>query len=202
MVGIYKIINLANGKVYIGKSLRLEYRYKKHLWNLNKNNHINKHLQAAYNKYSNINFWFEIIEECSKSDICEREIYWIEKYKSYDPEFGYNKTKGGDGLKATNEIKLKISNSLKGKKHTLERRLNQSKAQSNLKRTHIHKKNISKSLFKKVVQYDIFDNFIKEWESINQIEKELNYNATCISRCCNNKQKISYGFKWKFKTKQ
>ena len=39
------------------------------------------------------NFTFEILEEVPRSDLNEREIYWIEFYKT--KELGLNGTKGG-----------------------------------------------------------------------------------------------------------
>lgn len=47
-------------------------------------------------KYGIDNFKFEIIEECDKSILSEREKYWIKFYKSVAPN-GYNLTTGGDG---------------------------------------------------------------------------------------------------------
>ena len=58
--------------------------------------------------------------------------------------------------------------------------------------------NINYSLSKKVAQYDEQDRFIKAWESISNIVKENNYSSTFISRCCKNKCKTAYGYKWKY----
>ena len=51
MIGIYKIENKVNGKVYIGQSVNIKKRWKQHKYELNSNNHVNKHLQASWNKY-------------------------------------------------------------------------------------------------------------------------------------------------------
>lgn len=51
MRGIYKITNLNDGKVYIGKSEDLKRRIKTHKLLLKRNKHFNYHLQNAYNKY-------------------------------------------------------------------------------------------------------------------------------------------------------
>lgn len=48
------------------------------------------------NKYGIDNFSFEIIEECRKDELSEKERYWINYYNSTAP-CGYNLTKGGDG---------------------------------------------------------------------------------------------------------
>lgn len=43
---------------------------------------------------------------------------------------------------------------------------------------------------KKVYQYDLDENFIREWDSIMDIKRELGYDSGCISRVCNGK--LSY----------
>lgn len=52
---------------------------------------------------------------------------------------------------------------------------------------------------KKVLQYDINGNFIKEWESITQISNFYNFSIATISCCCAGKQKKAHGYIWKFK---
>ena len=56
MIGIYKIENKVNGKVYIGQSIDIEKRWKSHISYLNKGIHRNKHLQSAWDKYGEGNF--------------------------------------------------------------------------------------------------------------------------------------------------
>lgn len=45
-------------------------------------------------------------------------------------------------------------------------------------------------------QYDLDGNFIKEWESASQIERELGYSKSSILRCVNGESKQSYGHIW------
>jgi len=52
---------------------------------------------------------------------------------------------------------------------------------------------------KKIEQYDLEGNFIKEWESQSQIERWLGYDQGNISNVCRGKYKQSYGFVWRFK---
>lgn len=53
---------------------------------------------------------------------------------------------------------------------------------------------------KPVSQYDKNGNFIKDWDSITQIEIELNYGkGSGVGQCCRGKQKSAKGFIWKFK---
>ena len=114
MVGIYCIKNLVNGKRYIGKSKDLECR----IYGINENiegYYRNDHLTNSIIKYGIQNFSAEIIEECALEELNSREIYWISHYKTSNPMFGYNKTLGGDGGNFTEEIKNKISNTLRNK---------------------------------------------------------------------------------------
>lgn len=92
MVGIYKITNKTNNKVYIGQSNNLERRKKEHFsWKLNNRQYIDELISDL----GADNFLFEVIEYCSQNELDEKEKYWIEYYNSfYD---GYNRTKGGAG---------------------------------------------------------------------------------------------------------
>ena len=125
--GIYKITNCVNGKVYIGKSIDiLNKRWVYHKSLLNNGTHINKHLQNAWNKYGEENFNFSIILECMPDELDEYEIYYIDLYKSYLPEYGYNKTFGGDGAVPTEETRKKMSIAHKGILGTPESKLKKS----------------------------------------------------------------------------
>lgn len=52
---------------------------------------------------------------------------------------------------------------------------------------------------KKVYQYDLDDNFIKEFKSISQASKETNTNRSSISQCLSNKLKSANNYLWKSK---
>ena len=95
---IYKIENLINGKVYIGKTTRtFNERYK---YNLEKNTH-NNHLKSSIKKYGIDNFYIneELDKALTKEELNEKEKYWIEHYKSNDEKYGYNILSGGDDRK-------------------------------------------------------------------------------------------------------
>lgn len=89
---IYKITNLINNKIYIGKTVRsLHERWLEHC----RCTDTSRPLYRAFHKYGLDNFKFEPIEECSLEQINERERYWISYYDTYHN--GYNATIGGDG---------------------------------------------------------------------------------------------------------
>lgn len=52
---------------------------------------------------------------------------------------------------------------------------------------------------KLVNQYDLEWNFIKTWNSMADINRELWIRISCICMCCKLKQKTSWGFIWRYK---
>lgn len=96
MIGIYKITNLLNGKIYIGQSVDIWKRISEHKWRaLNKgDNSYNCAIHRAFRKYGIENFKFEIIEETDEKSLDEKEIFYIKFFNSLCPN-GYNIKKGG-----------------------------------------------------------------------------------------------------------
>ena len=84
MVGIYAITNIANGKRYIGSSKGIEHRWSEHVHRLERNVHINKHLQAAWNKYGSNAFTFVVLVECSVDALLEWEQAYLDEWQ---PEY-------------------------------------------------------------------------------------------------------------------
>lgn len=112
--GIYKITNKINGKSYIGKSVDIYRRWEneKHFVS------VNKHLKSAFKKYGFDNFSFEILEECEKEKLDEKEIYYISLFDVINKEKGYNMTFGGTGGKLTDEAVEKMKKTKKEKGYT------------------------------------------------------------------------------------
>ena len=102
MIGIYKIVNIKDKKVYIGSSKRIEIREKEHFKKLKNNKHHSIKLQRAYNKYGIKNFILEIVEIVEdESKLFERENYYIELYNSFNE--GYNCCQLSEGIYKTNK---------------------------------------------------------------------------------------------------
>ena len=121
---IYKAKNIINGKIYIGKTVKsLKRRKTEHQ---SKNKQVKKsYLKNSIFKYGKENFEWSILGEYLIENLNEREIYWIEKYKSYDINIGYNLTKGGDGApygdlnpSKRDDVKEKLRISNTGFKHS------------------------------------------------------------------------------------
>lgn len=93
--GIYKITNIKNKKAYIGKSVEIiPKRWTEHIkTSLNIGNISHTKIHDAMKEYGIENFTFEILEECSKEKLNEREKYWIAFYETNT--YGYNIKSGG-----------------------------------------------------------------------------------------------------------
>jgi len=111
--GIYTIINQVNGKFYVGSAVNFRKRWLLHRSNLNNETHPNRHLQHAWNKYGEENFYFGIIEPVeNKEDLLGREQYWMDLLK---PEYNICTTAGSSlGYKHRDESRQKISEAQRG----------------------------------------------------------------------------------------
>ena len=58
---------------------------------------------------------------------------------------------------------------------------------------------VSDKLSKPVLQYEKSGAFVREWKSMQDVQRNLNYGQCNISRCCNGILKTAYGYIWKFK---
>jgi group I intron endonuclease len=100
--GIYKITNPVNNEIYIGSAangLKKRFWQHKRLLKLNKN--PCKYLQRVYNKNSNVDFVFEILEFCSKEDCIKKEQYYID---TLNPKYNLCRIAGSSlGRKQTKE---------------------------------------------------------------------------------------------------
>ena len=67
--GIYCIENIITNKKYIGQSIDVNERWRKHISELNHNYHHNDYLQKAWNKYGEDSFKFYVLEYCDCGDL-------------------------------------------------------------------------------------------------------------------------------------
>jgi group I intron endonuclease len=117
---IYMIENKINGKKYVGQTTRYinkriyEYKaaYKYNTFN-------NNHLGNAFNKYGWNSFEFTIIDTAiTLEELNEKEIKYIQQYKSDKKEFGYNIEFGGKNAIPDTKTLEKMSKSHIGIKQT------------------------------------------------------------------------------------
>lgn len=63
----------------------------------------------------------------------------------------------------------------------------------------VSKKNYNGKCSKPILQFDLDGNFIKEWVSQSEIERQLGFKQENISNCCKEKYKQAYGYRWEYK---
>lgn len=90
--GIYKITSQTSEKAYIGQSVDIKERFKQHIKSALSHTSTSNKLYQEIKKYQPYDFTFEILEEVPRTQLNERETYWIGFYKTND--YGLNSTRG------------------------------------------------------------------------------------------------------------
>ena len=154
--GIYKISFNGSSKFYIGSAANLNKRRINHLSDLRKERHPNTIMQRMSNKYGEMNFIFEVIENVSSEhDLINREQFYI------------------NTLMPTINI-LKIANSSLGLKHTEKTMLLMSeKAKKRL--IHNTQNLMSAPLKKRIISIKNGEKTV--FNSISDFEKSLGMNG-------------------------
>lgn len=207
IIGIYKITNPKN-EVYIGQTTN---------WIIRKTQYKNLHCKEQPKILKSLlefgfeNHQFEMIKEYLESELDEKESYHKQQYIN---QFSWGlalfcRIKDGRGGKCSEETKLKMSISMKGKnkgkkysEETKQKMRKPKPKEFSNKMSKIHKgKTIPESTRLKmsipVLQFDKQNNFIKEWESATKAITKLK--ITNICNCLNKRSKTAGGFVWKYK---
>ena len=218
LTGIYQIKNKLDNKIYIGSGSSINNtkavsgiytRLADHHKRLRADQHINKYLQNAWNKYGEENFEFEILELCSAEKCLEREQYWLDKKQCYDKEIGYNlcKITGNTlGKKHSEEAKLKMSKNRIGKyPYSPELKLFHSKRMSGVNHGGYGKHHSEETRKRmglknkiKVNQLSLEGHLINQWDSITEAGKILSIDPSGIIRCCKGNAKTAKNYKWEY----
>ena len=87
MISVYEIINIENGRSYVGSSTDIKRRWGAHVRSLRKGTHRNSHLQRAWDKYGEGAFSFCVLEVMDKEDdLTSREQYYLDMaFECCDP---------------------------------------------------------------------------------------------------------------------
>ena len=87
--GIYKITNIENQMCYVGQSVDIASRWKQHIKRgIGAEAPTRNKLYPAMATYGPENFTYEIIEECPKENLDEKEKYWQNFYNALT--YGYS----------------------------------------------------------------------------------------------------------------
>lgn len=131
--------------MYIGLSEDIEDRWYSHIYRPNlKHSYIDR----AIRKYGADKFDLEIVEELPNDRplLMEREEYWVAYYNTYEDDFHYNLTPGGDVCPTKlPEVRAKISKAKSGRKLSQKTKEKMSKAASGRKLSQETKQKISEA---------------------------------------------------------
>lgn len=87
--GIYKITNIENSMVYVGQAANIAERWRQHIKRgVGAEAPTRNKLYPAMLSIGVENFTFEVVEECERQKLDEREDYWQEYFHAKD--FGYS----------------------------------------------------------------------------------------------------------------
>lgn len=91
MIGIYKITNVKNNKIYVGQSNDIYRRFYEHQ---TKGESSRIPVDVAIQKYGKDSFIYEVLEECDITELNQKETFWIRKLNAIKD--GYNCSEGGE----------------------------------------------------------------------------------------------------------
>lgn len=105
--GVYFIECLSTKKVYIGQSgVDIKKRLARHRTELRARTHVNSHLQRAWNKYGEADFFFGVILYCPPVEAVRFERAYLEGLERKEK---FNQMGGGEGAPMPAHIRIKIS---------------------------------------------------------------------------------------------
>lgn len=217
---VYVHISPSN-KYYVGITCQIPKRRWRFDGSAYKNN---IHFWNAIQKYGWNNFQHEVIaQNLTRDEACNFEMVLIDKLKSNNCQYGYNRSSGGEvnqGYSLSKETKEKLSKAFKGRRLSEKQRLALINANKGHHRSEETKKKISManshpkneetklkiSIAKQgqgaipIIQYDINGNFIREWESAFKAMKCLNFKSrSSIADVLSGRCKQTHGYIFKYK---
>lgn len=143
--GIYAIIHVETGRLYIGSAVDIAKRWNLHRHGLKNKKHHSAILQRAWDKYGESAFSFVILEFVKeKVELIKREQYWIDTSNCLSPN-GFNicPTAGNTlGRRFSQNTLDSMSRNRVGRKPSDETKRKMSEAHKGVKKSDEHKKKI------------------------------------------------------------
>ena len=109
-MGIYEIVNVTNGKRYVGHSTNLDARWYQHKYTLRKGVGVNPRFQAAWDKYGESAFEFRVLEVVENAeDLVAREQVYLDAKPAYNLALNAEKSALGRTWKLRPETRARMS---------------------------------------------------------------------------------------------
>lgn len=175
--GIYRIINTTNGKQYIGSSKNVKQRWMTHKAYLRGSYHHSPILQAAWNKYGEAAFTFELLWRVE--DVVEE--------RTREEQLALN-------LLASEYNVCKVANSVIGRRPNAETRAKLSAIRTGKK----YPGKVIPKLYKAVVGIEISTGKETAFVSIKHAAAVTGARANLISECARGNREQSGGWVWRF----
>lgn len=198
-----------NKKVYIGitgKDAKLR-------WGRGSGYSYNKRMFNAILKYGWDNIEHIILyDNLTKEEAEKKEVQLINEYKSNNQQFGYNIQNGGNatgkmaesskekiriariGKKQSDEFCQMMKNIHKGNKYHLNKKATE-ETRLKMALSHMGAKAYNA---KKINQFTLSGDFVKKWDCIMDIQRELGFLNNAIVQCLKGKTKKSYNYIWRY----
>lgn len=207
-IGVYKITNRINNKVYIGSSCcNLYKRLTSHYYHLNKNTHTNKHLQSSFTKYGKECFTFEVLEYCStREETLQREEFYINSLESFKLDKGYNIFQFTDSTSIksnvwSEEARINRKGFRKGILTSEETKRKMSIAAKGRIVKESTKQKISDFYLNPIVMLTLDGTYVREFKSPTEAARFFNlYDATWLFLILRGKRKTCKGYRLIFKS--
>lgn len=205
MYYVYLHNNKINNKKYIG----ITKQQPESRWGINGEGYKSSpHFYAAIQKYGWDNFEHIVLYQgLTKEEACQKEIELIEEYQTQNREYGYNIMSGGSAPNMPEEIRLKLSNSLKGNQNgkghpcSDEKKKKIRDAQKGRKLSEEHKQKLSEAAQKRhtpcsdekrIALSQVYPHKRKVYcfetdtvyESVQECARQLNLYATNVTKVC------------------
>lgn len=172
--GIYKIVIADH--FYIGSSNNIMNRLRTHRNSLLNQCHHNHTMQNCFNKYGLEALMFEVVEECSEDMILDREGYYINTLKP-DMNHILDPTRPTPDEETIQRAKI-------------------TRKQNNILL------NRRASNIKKVYQYDLEGNFLREWDAASDAAAYYECEVSALCACCNGRAITCCGFQWSYQKEE
>lgn len=144
----------------------------------------NKHFFRAIEKYGWDNIKHEVVaRELDHDSACDMEKLLVALYNAKNPQFGYNKTFGGDGscgCKKSEEEKRIRSERFKGKNNPFYHKKHTEETRRKMSLNHCDCSGEKNYKSKKVYQFDENGTFIKSYACIKQAVNDNNMTDMCV----------------------